>query len=360
MTHRNRSELPTWIVIAAIYGGWLTLTFFFRDLPAYLVAPLGAWLLAWHGSLQHEALHGHPTRRPRLNALIAGPPLALWLPFPIYRESHMAHHRAQELTDPFEDPESYYTAPEEWALLSRPVRLLRRALQTAAGRLLLGPFAVVWRLLAAEARRVASGDLRRLAIWAVHAAAVSAVLFWVVAICRIPIGAYLALFVYPGLSLTLLRSFTEHRPGEDQVQRTAVVEAGPLLSLLYLHNNLHVVHHLWPQLPWYELPGLYRAQRRSLLEQNGHFAFAGYAEVLRRYALRTKDSPIHRRPAGSPGRRGERSARGVLEGARAGFSGMWSQRAAREVVQRLASPRRRSGRSSFGAPGAAPASEAGA
>ena len=297
MIHRKLAETPTWTVIAAIYGGWLALTLSYRSLPAYLVAPLGAWLLAWHGSLQHEALHGHPTRRPWLNALLAGPPLALWLPFRIYRETHLAHHRAPELTDPLSDPESYYTAADQWARLSRPARLLRQALHTAAGRLALGPFAVVWRLLRAEAPRLLSGDRRRLAIWAAHAAAVAAVLLWVVAVCRIPPWAYLALFVYPGMSLTLLRSFTEHRPAEDQRRRTAVVEAGPVLSLLYLNNNLHLVHHLWPQLPWYELPRRYRARRGDLLEQNGQFRFAGYADVLRRFALRSKDSPVHPRAA---------------------------------------------------------------
>jgi fatty acid desaturase len=296
MIRRRPAEFPTWAVIAAIHGGWLALTLSFHALPAYLVAPLGAWLLAWHGSLQHEALHGHPTRRPWLNAVLAGPPLALWLPFPIYRETHLAHHRA-ELTDPLGDPESYYTSPERWGGLSRPARLLRVALHTALGRLALGPFAVVWRLLAAEAPRLLSGDRGRLAIWAAHAAAVAAVLVWVVAVCRIPLWAYLALFVYPGLSLTLLRSFTEHRPDADQDRRTAVVEAGPVFSLLYLNNNLHLVHHLWPQLPWYELPRRYRARRGDLLERNGHFRFGGYADVLRRFALRRKDSPIHPRGA---------------------------------------------------------------
>jgi fatty acid desaturase len=298
MIRRKLAEFPTWTVIAAIYAGWLALTLSFHALPAYLVAPLGAWLIAWHGSLQHEALHGHPTRRPWLNALLAGPPLALWLPFPIYRETHLAHHRAPELTCPVDDPESYYTSPERWAGLSRPARLLRAALHTGAGRLALGPFAIVWRLLAAEAPRLLSGDRRRAAIWAVHAAAVTAVLFWVVAVCRIPLWAYLALFVYPGMSLTLLRSFTEHRPAADQAHRTAVVEAGPVLSLLYLNNNLHLVHHLWPQLPWYELPRRYRARRGELLERNGQFRFAGYADVLRRFAVRRKDSPVHPRGAG--------------------------------------------------------------
>ena len=292
MRHRTHVEIPTWCVIAAVYGGWLALTFHYHQLPPWLVVPLGAWLLAWHGSLQHEALHGHPTRRPRLNALIAGPPLALWLPFPLYRESHMAHHRAQ-LTDPYDDPESFYTAPDQWARLAPPVRWLRRALHTVGGRLALGPLAVVWRLWSVEAGRVAAGERRRVAIWAVHAGSVALILFWVVAVCGIPLWAYLALFVYPGLSLTLLRSFTEHRPAAEPAQRTAVVEAGRLLSLLYLNNNLHVLHHQSPQLPWYELPRHYRARRGALLEENGHFAFAGYADVLRRYALRSKDSPVH-------------------------------------------------------------------
>jgi fatty acid desaturase len=305
MTRSHLREFPTWLVIAAIYGGWLALTFHARALPVWLVAPLGACLVAWHGSLQHEALHGHPTRRAWLNALLAGPPLALWLPFPLYRESHLAHHRAPELTDPFDDPESFYTAPDVWARLSRPARLFRAALHTAAGRLLLGPVAVVWRLFHGEARRVAAGDRRRLAIWGVHAAAVALVLFWVVRVCGMSPLAYVALFVYPGVSLTLLRSYTEHRPAADASRRTAVVEAGPVFSLLYLHNNLHLVHHLWPHLPWYELPRRFRAERGALLERNGRFAFAGYAEVLRRYAFRGKDSPVH--PGTGEVARGERT-----------------------------------------------------
>ena len=307
MTRSNRTEIPTWLVIVATYGGWLALTLSFHALPLWLVAPLGGWLLAWHGSVQHEAVHGHPTRRPRFNALVAGPPLALWLPFAIYRESHLAHHVAPELTDPLEDPESYYTAPEEWAQLSRPVRLFRRILHTAAGRLIVGPPAMVWRLFGREARRVAAGDRRRLAVWAVHAACVAAVLAWVMVVCRIPLWAYLALFVYPGLSLTLLRSYAEHRPAARQAGRSALVDAGPLFSLLYLHNNLHLVHHLRPHLPWYELPRWYRAERSALLERNGQFRFAGYAEVLRLHWRRGKDSPVHPGGGASPPERDTRS-----------------------------------------------------
>jgi fatty acid desaturase len=73
-------ELPTIGLAAFIYGGWAGLTFFHAHLPIAVVALLGAWLIAWHSSLQHELLHGHPTRWPRVNHGIGFVPLSLWLP----------------------------------------------------------------------------------------------------------------------------------------------------------------------------------------------------------------------------------------------------------------------------------------
>ena len=69
-------------------------------------------------------------------------------------------------------------------------------------------------------------------------------------------------------------------------------------GLLYLNNNLHFLHHGRPDLPWYALPATYRRERESLVEGNGGYRFAGYAEVARRYLFRAKDSPV----AGSPPR----------------------------------------------------------
>ena len=104
--------------------------------------------------------------------------------------------------------------------------------------------------------------------------------------------SYLIAFVYPGLALTLLRSFIEHRPAGEQVARSALVEAGPVMSLLYLNNNLHALHHAAPQIAWYRLPSVYRECRAALLRRNSGFHYAGYLQVLRRFALRGKDSPV--------------------------------------------------------------------
>lgn len=71
-----------------------------------------------------------------------------------------------------------------------------------------------------------------------------------------------------------------------------MVEKAPLLGLLFLNNNLHVVHHRWPGEPWYRLPRLYRAGREEVLAQGGP-VYAGYGGVAARYLLRPHDRLIH-------------------------------------------------------------------
>ena len=78
-----------------------------------------------------------------------------------------------------------------------------------------------------------------------------------------PLWVYLLLFVYPGASLTLLRSYLEHRAHDEVDARTIIVEAGPVMSLLYLNNNLHAAHHDEPGLAWYRAAGRYRQHRDS-------------------------------------------------------------------------------------------------
>ena len=88
---------PTWMVAGAIYLGWGLTTWHYHTLPWWLVLPIGGFLLAWHGSLQHEAVHGQLAPWRWLNDAIALPPLGLWLPFPIYRATHRAHHNFEIL-----------------------------------------------------------------------------------------------------------------------------------------------------------------------------------------------------------------------------------------------------------------------
>ena len=98
---------PSWLVAALVYTGFGLLTWHWTALPWWLVAPLAAGLIAWQGSLQHEAVHGQLAPWRWLNDLPALPPLNLWLPFPLYRAAHRAHHDFEILTEPWRDPESF-------------------------------------------------------------------------------------------------------------------------------------------------------------------------------------------------------------------------------------------------------------
>jgi fatty acid desaturase len=278
---------------ALIYGGWAALTFFHAALPTWLVVALGAWLIAWHSSLQHEIVHCHPTRWQRVNDILGFAPLSLWLPYARFPMTHLVHHHDEALTDPLDDPESFYLTPAQWQRLDPPRRALLWVQTTLLGRLVLGPAWTVSRFLAGEARAITTGDRRRARIWAVHIAGVAAVIFWLVAICDMSIAFYVAALVYPGTALLLIRSFAEHRAAPDIRERIAIVENAWILGPLFLFNNLHAAHHERPDLAWYELPRWYRANRERLVRANGGLVYDGYAEIVRRFLLVPHDTPIH-------------------------------------------------------------------
>jgi fatty acid desaturase len=286
-------EWPTVALLGVVHGGFLALTWFHAALPLGLWLPLAAWISAWWGSVQHELLHGHPTRSRRLNTLLATPPWWLWLPYDRYRQTHLAHHCDERLTDPLDDPESRYLTPEVWATLGPVARAIVHSQSVLAGRLAFGPFIAVVRFCGAEWERARAGCATTRRIWAMHAVHVALVLVWAIAICGMPVWQYLLGFVYFGTALALIRSFAEHRAHEEAEKRTAIVERAPVLGLLFLNNNLHVAHHKWPTVPWYRLPALYRAERARLIAENGGLVYRGYGDIFRRFFFRPHDAPVH-------------------------------------------------------------------
>lgn len=276
-----------------MYGGWLTLTYNAAALPWWLVLPAGAWLVCWFGSLQHEVVHGHPTRWPRLNAALVWIPLGMLTPIALYREMHLRHHASSALTDPIQDTESFFVRASDWSGMSRARRALLSFNNTLLGRFTVGPALVAAALLNAETRRLLSGDLTNAGIWSRHLLGIGLVLGWVVIVCDLPAWAYIALFAYPGFSLTLLRSFAEHQPAADRRQRTALVIGCPLSGLLYLNNNLHVVHHTHPGLPWFAIPAEFRTKYDAYASQTGGRVYRGYTAILRRFLFHRLSHPVH-------------------------------------------------------------------
>jgi fatty acid desaturase len=240
-------------------------------------------LLTWHGSLQHETIHGHPTRRRWVNAAIGSVPLSLWLPYELYRSSHITHHRDEDLTIPRVDPESYYVPIDDWARATGTARAILVFNHTLLGRLTVGPAIALWRFYRAELRALSRG--RHVSAWLPHLVLSAAIVAWLVD-CGIPVWQYV-IAVYLSISLTLIRSFAEHKASTEAAGRTAVIEAAWPMALLFLNNNLHGRHHARPELPWYELAAFHRSQ-----PQWQGLAYRGYAEVLGRFLLKPVDRPV--------------------------------------------------------------------
>jgi fatty acid desaturase len=285
-------EWPTVAVAVAIYSAWLTVTYLFRTFPPLLLFVAGGWLTAWHSSLQHEVIHGHPTPSRRINLFIGAVPISLWLPFELYRRSHLQHHEAESVTEPGRDPESRYLA-QRGGLFGRMERMLAAIEGPLVGRLLIGPPLEIIRSLAKDVTAAVRGDRATLRAWAWHAVGAAPLLVWLRCVCHLPLSTYAVFFIYPGTALLLLRSFAEHRAHPLPTRRVAVVEHAPFLGLLFLHNNLHAAHHAWPELAWYRLPRIYRQHRSRLLRDNGGLVYAGYQDVLRRFLLRPHDRRTH-------------------------------------------------------------------
>jgi fatty acid desaturase len=123
--------------------------------------------------------------------------------------------------------------------------------------------------------------------------AAALIVSWLVGVCGMPLWLYAVCFAYPGTALALVRSFAEHRWAPDQAHRSAITESGVFWSFLFLHNNLHVLHHLEPGLAWHRRPARYRAIREQLLAANGGYLIQGYSELARRYLLSPKAPLLH-------------------------------------------------------------------
>jgi fatty acid desaturase len=277
-------EWPTLAIAVLIYAGWIALTAFHAQVPLPVLVVLGGWLVAWQGSLQHETIHGHPTGVGRIDSAIGFAPLSLWLPYRLYRRSHLAHHGAKVITDPRHDPESRYR-------LSRHGALAASLQSTLVGQMIFGPALSISRFLITEARRAVRSPATVAQDWTPHLIGVAAVLWWLDHV-GMNLATYLIAFVYPGTALTMLRSYAEHRADLASPGRAAIVERGGLFAVLFLNNNLHAAHHERPRLPWYRLPSYHYSHRDHFVEQ-GAPIYRGYGEIIWRFAFRSHDDMLH-------------------------------------------------------------------
>ena len=285
-------EWPTWLLLAITYTAWISLTLNWNVIPGWLIWLVGGYSITLHSSLQHEALHGHPTRFHRLNLALVWPPLNLWLPLELYVENHLRHHQS-ELTNPELDPESFYLGREKWQRLSLWQQRIYLFNNTFIGRMLVGPWLAVGQFYRIELGRLSQGNYENATILARHALSLALVFYWLLAICEMPLYIYLLAFVWPGTSMMMIRSFLEHRYDPDETHRTVLVDGCPVTRLLFLNNNYHWIHHRYPALAWYRIPAVAREQRQQALDSNGNYSYPGYWTIAWRFLLKPWTHPAY-------------------------------------------------------------------
>jgi len=291
---RERAEWRTLLVVAAVYGLTVLTVVRYEVLTPWLAVPMLAILGAWHLSMQHEVLHGHPFKNQFLNDVLGGIPVTLWIPYLAFKKDHHEHHLS-DLTNPALDNESYYVSQEQWDKAGR----IRRAAWTANRTILFRMF--VWTIVSTityvlsvlkRAVRGEKGD--RLAVM-LHIIGVAFVVY-LVSLSSMPLWQFALGTTYGGRILNAIRPFPEHKYQSGVETRTAMIMAGRFMSLLMLNNNLHVAHHEEPGVPWYRYDKLMqRVNAVQRARDAGVLYEGGYAEIFRRFSFTPVDSPVRER-----------------------------------------------------------------
>lgn len=257
-----RVAWPTILLALGVVTGWLAVVIL--SIQGVLPPALGvvtATVIAYVAfTPMHDASHRSVARHRGVNDLIgrlAGLPLLA--PFPAFRAMHLAHHKhTNEVGD---DPDMWSGTGPGWLL---PLRWLTQDLHYYA-RFLREPERF------ARREKVEIG-LVMLAIAALALAAVATghgldVLLFVFVPARLATAALAFAFDY-----------LPHRPHtttskEDRFRATHVL-GGRWLTPLLLGQNYHLIHHLYPGVPFFRYGAVWWAQREELIAK-GATAYRG-------------------------------------------------------------------------------------
>ncbi len=253
-----------WGLIAAIVAGVLALQH-----PLAWVVGVVVIATRQHALLilMHEAAHKRLLPHRAANDAVSD----LLLAFPLnvstsrYRRLHGKHHRH---TNHDGDPDRETIAgDDQWHFPRSRASALGVALRDLTGLNLprtlraFGLYApwtsLLERMQGNHKTGLSNAEIGRLAVvQAVVLGALAATNGWLV---------FAVLWVLPTATvlplLLRIRGVAEHEgvPGGDEVQETRHVDAGPIEAFFLspFHINHHTAHHLFPSVPWYNLPALH-------------------------------------------------------------------------------------------------------
>lgn len=206
-------------------------------------------VLALHlsGTVIHDASHNSGHRNRIINSILGhGSALMLGFAFPVFTRVHLQHHA--HVNDPENDPDHYVsTGGPLWMIAARffyhEIFFFKRRL---------------WRKY-----ELLEWFLSRLFLVTVVLLGIKYDFIDYVMNCWfVP-----ALVI--GIALGLFFDYLPHRPFKERDRwKNARVYPSPITNILILGQNYHLIHHLWPSIPWYKYQPAYYATK-PLLDAKG-------------------------------------------------------------------------------------------
>lgn len=253
---RQHSGMIAWPTIFLIFGvvlAWSTAVIAHAaeilSTPSAALLSFGACYLALTPA--HEAAHGNITGKRYIWIDGAVGWIAMFIllgPFTPFRELHLRHHT--HTNHPDKDPDMWI-AGRRLGLLFRFLTILPRYYWCYS----FPPHGVRSKL--AQTRLHAVGFFLAYSLL-VAAMLMAGLLFTVIFVMIIP--AWLALSV-----LAVVFDWLPHHPHRTKERyRNARVIPSEVLDKLLLGQNFHLVHHVWPSVPWYRYGPLFRSQEAHL------------------------------------------------------------------------------------------------
>ncbi len=199
------------------------------------------------GTVIHDASHGVAHRNRTVNAAIGHVSAVLQgFVFPVFTRVHLQHHA--HVNDHDNDPDHYVSTGGPLWLIA--VRFFYHEVFFFQRRLWRGFELWEW------------GISRSIVVLILIAGYEFGFLNYILNYWLLPTAIM-------GLLLGLFFDYLPHRPFEERSRwKNARVYPSWILNVLLLGQNYHLIHHLWPSVPWYHYRTAYH-QMKHLLDANG-------------------------------------------------------------------------------------------
>jgi len=279
---RKRAVEFTCFFTLGAFGFWLTVTSYFRSRWVFVTIGIAATALALNAFvlLMHDGMHDTLFRSRRWNrfgSVLLGS--TFLMSFSAYRVLHSRHHKF--LGDP-RDPDDYHN------YLRRPALVWTlHFVRLSVGSLL---YLVAIPVLALKF----GSDAQRRRILAEYAILLAA---YLVLLRFVPATILLLSWFIPLLvvgSLTAIRGFTQHgiTDATDPYIASRTILPHPIVGFFLLHENYHLEHHLFPEVPSYHLPRLHEMVWPQLPRAVSGRSYLGFLVKFLRATPRLDESPI--------------------------------------------------------------------